>query len=33
MEESIPSFVDTVTKASSTRGVQYLDYNGQTVAW
>ena len=33
VEESIPRVVDTIEKHSGEGGLQYLDYQGQTVRW
>ncbi|XXZ21503.1 hypothetical protein WME92_45540 [Sorangium sp. So ce307] len=33
IEESIPNLVATVNAQSGKRGLQFLDYLGQTVAW
>ncbi len=33
IEESIPNLVDTITQQSGKPGLQYLNYQGQTVPW
>jgi NAD(P)-dependent dehydrogenase (short-subunit alcohol dehydrogenase family) len=33
IEESIPRVVDTIGAASGKRGLQYLDYRGETLPW
>jgi len=33
IEETIPKLVDTIEAQSGKRGLQYLDYRGQTVPW
>jgi hypothetical protein len=33
IEESIPKLVDTISSQQGKRGLQYLNYLGQTLRW